>query len=199
MFIPMVFVIIAILIAVSYSLVVHSRAPHETWSWYHSLASTLVSVTTGVAIVISIFYYQTEVSDNARKSQPHKLLSAEISDSLRILEGGESMNVNLSNSTEEVTIVFIQPLVLEDAFRSGLFNPVDSENMIHLARKIRMYNLKVSYLISVISSGANNTNSENVIRHAVTNVEKSRKTIIEASSFLLKQMELPLSPSVKLK
>lgn len=199
MFISIIVMIVAILIAIFYSLLIHSHIPNEIWGWYHSLISTSVSILIGIAIAIIIFYYQTKMIDNARKNQLRNLLSAEISDSLRILEGGESMVINLGDSTEKVTIVFIQPLVLEDAFRSGLFNSVESENMIHLARKMRMYNLKVSYLISAISSAANNPNSENIIRHAVTNVENSKKAIIEDLSFLLKQMKLPLSPSIKLK
>ncbi len=198
MFIAKACMIVAILIAISYSLFVYRCIPGEIWGWYHSLISAVVSISIGISIAIGIFYYQTKVTDKEKKNQLRNLLSAEISDSIRILENGEPMVFSLPNSTEKVVVTFIQPLVLEDAFRSGLFNLVETENMIHLARKIRMYNLKVSHLYSVISN-LTNINSENIIRQAVKNVEDSRKAIIESSVTLLKQMGLSLSSSTQFK
>ena len=190
-------VIIAILIAVLYSLMVHHLAPDAVWGWRHTFVATVVSVVFAVAIGVALFNHQTNVTDRARTRQFRASLSAEISDIIREISSGNFMTIHLSTSSQKVLITYIQPLILEDAARSGLFNSVHTENMLHLAQKIRMYNIKVSYLFSVLTAGSSKPAFEPQTLHAIQNVEETRKAIIEDSHFLLKQMDLPLSPSVK--
>lgn len=197
MFNPVIVAILAILIAVLYSLIVHHRAPDEVWGWLHTLVATVVSVVFAVAIGVALFNHQTKVTDRARTRQLRASLSAEISDIIRELDSEYSMTINLPTSKATVLLTYIQPLILEDAARSGLFNAVYTENMLHLAQKIHIYNIKVSYLFSVLTAGSSKPTFEPQTLHAIQNVEKTRKAIIEDLHFLLKQMDLPRSSSVK--
>ena len=48
---------------------------------------------------------------------------------------------------DTVPITYVQPIMLEDAARSGVFNSDATEKMLILARNIHLYNLRVSHLL----------------------------------------------------
>jgi hypothetical protein len=86
-------------------------------------------------------------------------------------------------STVEVHVAFLQPLILEDAARSGLFGSVDTSNWMLLARKMRVYNNKVSYFQTAVV-----TERKNLIHHAITNIEDTHKAIARDTEQLLQTL-----------
>lgn len=170
------------------------------WDWLNTLIAIVVSVILAVAIGIGLFNHQTKITDEVKIQQFRKLLTAEISDIIDILDSGEFMTINLPSCKKTVLITYIQPLILESAASSGLFESLQTENMLHMARKIRMYNIKVSYLFSILAAGPSEPRYieyEEQILHAIKNVEDTRKAIIDNSRFLSKQMDLFLQLPVK--
>lgn len=195
MVLPVTVVIGAILIAVLYYLRVRHLAPSEVWSWWHTFIATIVSVIFAVAIGIALFNYQTKIIDETRTQQLRTLLAIEISDTIKKLDSPNRLEIRLRSYTETVLLTYIQPLILEDAVRSGLFNSLHTEKMLQLALEMRIYNTEVSYFLSVLTIESSNPDFEHQAIHAIKNIEETRKLIIEDLLLLLKQMNLSLEPS----
>jgi len=183
----------AIILGLLYTLIVYRKAKKEIWNWLHTFTATIISVIFAVAIGITLFNFQVKMDKVAKTRDLKKLISAEASDIIRILNS-KTAKQKILNFDIETVITYIQPLIVEEAARSGLFKSVETENMLHLARKIRGYNLKVQFLFSLIASGK----SEAQLEATVQDVEKTRKGIIEASQFLIKKMNLSFTPSIRL-
>ena len=66
----------------------------------------------------------------------------------------------------------IEPLVLEEAIKSGLFNSVESENMIHLSEKMKNYNV---ILISMDCCRADHLSCYGYHRNTTPNIDKLAK------------------------
>ena len=185
---------IIVVIVYSYAIVNYFNClPQHLWNWFSSLIATFVSVLLAVIVGITLFNYnQDKTKTNERKTYL-SLLQSELSDTKRILSDSGKMNVNINNNAYPVLVTYIQPIVLEDAARSGLFNEVISENLLHLARKMKMFNLTTNFLLNIIASGRA---SENHISNAVQNVEGTRKGIIEGIEHMVKQLKINLSSSI---
>ena len=115
------------------------------WNWWHRLVSTLASVLLGVVVAINIFGYQTSERRASERARHMSLLPAEMSDIYRVLTAGESMTFYVGNTNYTALITYVQPLAIEDAARSGLFTPLQTENLLHLARKIHMFNVNPAF------------------------------------------------------
>lgn len=88
----------------------------------------------------------------------------------------------------QVLITFVQPLVIEKSALSGIFDRHQSENLLHLARKIRMFNIKVNHMIAVIQARAEN----GFLIHAAENVEQTRAGSIEALRHVARQLGISI-------
>ena len=189
---------IIVVIVYSYAIANYFNClPQHLWNWLSSLIATFVSVLLAVIVGITLFNYsQDKTKINDRKTYL-SLLQSELSDTNRILSDSGKMNININNNTYPVLVTYIQPIVLEDAARSGLFNEVISENLLHLARKMKMFNLMTNFLLNIIASGrASDPNLPNHISNAVQNVEGTRKGIIEGIEHMAKQLKINLSSSI---
>ena len=194
---PDIIAIAVILCALAYALLVHTMAPSETWSWWHTFVATIVSIVFAGAIGIALFNYQTKISDDARRQQLRSLLATELFYIIEVLDKGKPFTINFtpSNTTVNVIITYIPPHIIEKAAQSGLFSPSETASLLLLVRKIILYNTNVGYLYSSFSSGAPNFNFEKFTRATIQNIDKFRKATLDNSKSLMKQMSLTASTS----
>ena len=133
--------IFTLLIAAGYSLAVYCFQPEKLWDWLNTLVGSGLSFFLAVLGGIYLFKLQTNADENSERNALHALLAAEFSDLVRILGDSSRMGLTLqSGAKQSVLIAFVQPLATEKAALSGLLSQGESENLLHLARKLRMLN-----------------------------------------------------------
>lgn len=191
---------VALVIAGSYTIVVHrygskSSASSHLWSWWHGFISTLVSVLLGVAVGVYMFKYQSGQTDKTQKCKLLSLLNAELSDTHRALSlpDEQKMKLIVGSTNYLVLVVYIQPLVLEEAARSNLFEPRETEEMLLTARSMKLFNLITDQLLRSATFGTGYP--EDKMRFWVENQERGRKNVLGNTTSLLKQLGLRLSPT----
>ena len=194
---PDIIAISAILFALAYALLVHTMAPGEAWSWWHTFVATIVSIVFAGAIGIALFNYQTKISDDSRREELRSALATDLSHTIYILEKGEPMTIKLSASSpaEKMIITYIPPLIIENAAQSGLFSSSETSSLLLQARRINLYNAQVSYLHTLFSSSTSNLNFEDLARNTIKNVRKIQKGIVDNSRMMTEKMHLtPIAP-----
>lgn len=184
--------VIALLAAAIYSTILWRRRRDELWPWTSGVLATLISVLLGVAVALALFKYTNAQADASSRQRFRHLLRAEMSDTFRILSSEETMSISMRGTTQTVHIAYIQPLSIEQAAQSGLFDEVQTENLLLLARTMRMYNLKVQYLLGGVAAG---TSSE-AVHHASVNVESTREAVLADIRLMMKKLDMELSPSI---
>jgi hypothetical protein len=71
-------------------------------------------------------------------------------------------------------IAYLQPTVVEETIRDGLFDPGWAERALRSVRDIRVHNAKGFYLLSNLSSGATyEQDSGEFVLHAVRKIEET--------------------------
>lgn len=197
--IPVVIIIISLILAGFYFVIILKNKPDETWNWLHTFISTLLSVIIGFATGILLYDIQTKSTDKKRRNELKELLRAELSDIYNVLTRDDFVVVTLNNQERlKVKITYIQPIILEECAKCGLFNSVETENFLHVARKIRFYNTLINYLLSILSK-PDSTIVEALVKHAAENIESNIKGITSNITQILQQLKLTLSDSYKYK
>ncbi len=75
--------------------------------------------------------------------------------------------------------------MLEEIAQNGLFGPLHAEKAFRLARKMRVYNARVSTLLSLLSAGTTTALTfERVVLQTVRSVEEARHALVEESELL---------------
>ena len=187
-----IIVVAALAAAALYSVLLWKRKPTELWPWASGLLATLLSILLGVAVALALFTYTGSQEDAASKARHLRLIKAEMSDTFRILSSDETMNITVGQSTQSVHVAYIQPISIEQAAQSALFDEVTTENLLLLARTMRMYNVKVQYLLAAVASG----NSRGTVSHATGNVESTRQALLTDIKLMTKKLNVALSPSI---
>ncbi|WP_152558712.1 hypothetical protein [Endozoicomonas numazuensis] len=148
--------------------------------------SALINLTDGIvttfsstllSIIVGIFLFEKQRKSNDKSElQRLKLITiAESNDIKSILSDSEGMTLNLpENKKIEVIVTFLSPLAHEEAGKSGLFDALTTENLFHISRKIRMYNLKVGHLLGLMR----NKSDLDFIEHAAKNVSETKDAIL---------------------
>ena len=141
-------------------------------------AATFASTILTFFIGILVADYQIE-RDSARRIERLKaLLDTELSETLRALDRGPSITVRLSDgSTVEAGISGVQGLVLEEAIRSGFFEPPQAEEAFRLLGRIRALDAKLAYLVPILTSGGRGPDQDEVLRQALLELQESRQEI----------------------
>lgn len=120
-----------------------------------------------------------------------------MSDACRVLKDPQSTTLYIGRTNYPVLITYVQPLAIEDAARSGLFTPIQTENLLHLARKIRMFNVKTQFCLSVLAQNrALDPSYQARVEYATRNVGETRTGILEAIDLCKRQLGIELSASV---
>jgi len=162
--------------AITYTAILYYTGNGQQWAWYHNLVSTLISIILG--LFAGFHLYQNQVKDTASRQKQDLviLLQQELSDHYRILSSGERMTISYPGDTIPVMITYIQPLVIEKAAQSGLFGPIETANLLHIARKIHTFNLAENFLITAINSPA--ANQQQLVKFAARNVDQTSNALL---------------------
>jgi hypothetical protein len=182
-------VVAAVAAALVYSLLVRFHEPAKLWDWFNTLIGTSLSF--GLALLGSnyLFNVQASVTREDERSDLRKLLTAELGDIRRILSDSDRMEIHYHNGpADRPLITFVQPLVVEKAALSGLFSQLESENLLHAARKIRMYGAKRDFVLTVIAARTD----EATMRFATRNLEETRVAILGTVEHVAREMDLQL-------
>jgi len=97
------------------------------------------------------------------------------------------VEVQLSDdSSAEVVITYVQPVILEQAIRDGFFSPSNAEAATHLAGKIRGYSTKIAHLFSILSIRTTfEPGSGQLELHAIRDIEETRWVIVKDARSLI--------------
>ena len=185
-------ILLALTAIAVYSYVLRRRKPSEGWSWVSGLLATLISIVLGVAVALLMFRYTGEQEDAVSRMRFRHLLKAEMTDTFRILASDETMDISSGQSTCSVLVTYIQPIAIEEAAKSALFDEITTENLLHLARKMRMYNLKTQFLLSSLAAD----NSRVVMEFACTNVKVTRLAILDDLTLMMDRLHMEFPPSI---
>ncbi|MNF94006.1 hypothetical protein D3C85_1228930 [compost metagenome] len=178
------------MLALAYSALILLQQQPKAWDWFNTLAATGISFFLALIAGIYLFNLQTMATRTSENEDLRILLTAELSDLQRILNDSNRMGLDFPSGKKiDVLITYIQPLVIEKAALSGLFTVTESENLLHIARKIRTYNLKTQYFLSLLPSRS----SESTFLHAYENLEQSRVAIISNIGHVAIQLNLNFS------
>ena len=194
----MVTIAAAIFISIVYTIIVYkcgssSSASSNMWSWWHGLMSTLVSVLLGVAVAVLLFHYQSNLTEQSNRDRYTSLLKSELTDCHNYLSDSKHTTASISTTNYYVVYTYVQPLILEEAAKSNLFSPRDTENMLHLARKMRLYNLNVERFMQAALSSHPSAAAN--ITAAVTAIENTQAKIVRDIEQIMSQMGIGFSQS----
>lgn len=183
---------ITLVVAAGYSVAVYYAQLDKFWDWLNTLVGSGVSFFLALLAGIYLFGLQNRSTERTTRTALRSLLAAEMSDLLGVLGDRSRMSISLpSGATHSVLVAFVQPLAIEKAALSGLFSKVESENLLHLARKLRMLNFKSHYLMGLVQSRSD----EQTLVHALENVEQTRIASIEGIRHVGVQLGLPMNES----
>jgi len=191
---PVITIIIGLILSISYFLFIKSNVEDKTWDTATNFVTTILSIVIGAMISIIIYQYQKESENQQKLTEMRRNLEAELSDINRVLSSGEAITVDgLAFLT-----TYIQPIIVDECAKSGLFLARDVENLLHVSRKIKFYNVQVNYFLAIL------TNSDNkqfifLLRNCNRNMETSRLSIIQDISQIQNQLKLTLSDSINSK
>ena len=172
-------------ISVAYLSFVREELPDDLAGFYDGLIATFVGALLSIVVGIHLFNHHREAEKRSDRERLRAILEAESKDISNILGGGEGMTITLPSGTiVSVLVTWLSPLAHEDAARSGEFDAVMTENLFHISRKIRMYNLKVGHLMALVQSRA----EEQFLIHAAKNVTETQEAILKDCNTLKKQM-----------
>ncbi len=140
-------------------LVLFALGLHVVLKYYNAPADDVINIfaATFASTILTFFIgallydYQAERTETKRDELLGRLLVAELNEIVEGLNPASAMKMRLSdNSSAEAVITHLQPTVIEEAVRGGFFDPPRTEEAVRLARNMRAYNAKVSYLLSTL-------------------------------------------------
>lgn len=177
-----------ILIACLYTFAVFIIDRDRLLLWLNTMVGASISALLALLSGMAIFERQQKTKKENETSTLHKLLQAELSDTKRVLTSDDLLSIDFGQFKLEVLITSLQPLVIEKAALSGIYSEQDSENLLHIARKIKMFNKKIDHLLSCLRHNAD----ENITIHACNNTESSRKAILDDINTMMNNLSLNL-------
>ncbi|MCF8451619.1 MAG: hypothetical protein K9G42_00370 [Pedobacter sp.] len=187
---PVVAIIIAILLSLAYFFYIKSSVKSKVWDTATNFVATMLSIVIGAMISIIIYNSQQKNQDERKLSELRTNLEAELSDINRILVANEVMTVGQIS----FLITYIEPVIIQECAKSGLFQPKEVENLLHISRKIKFYNTQVNYILSILASSPNP--SSELLAHSSRNLETTRVGVINGINLIKVRLNLKLSDSI---
>ncbi|MFA7159735.1 MAG: hypothetical protein WC299_10570 [Kiritimatiellia bacterium] len=144
----------AVVAGILYTIIVHRWGKDERWSWWHGFVSTLISVLLGVVVAVWLFQFQRVANDRDTRARLVALLRSELADSYRYLTvNNNNLNVECLDTNFVFQLFVLQPIILEEAAKSGLFTEIQTENMLDVAKKMKIRNQKLDFLCTMLTQG----------------------------------------------
>lgn len=144
------------------------REESQAWGWFHSLIATLVAAVAALRISLLQVTHQSRLNDRSRRKQYEALLEVELQDILDTLNAQSDLRLPVRTKAGPLHLLhlpYLQPLILEDAARSGLFEPDATRRMVVLCRAIRAYHWQADQFVASLGL---QSNQEVVATHALT-------------------------------
>lgn len=178
-------VIVALLLSVFYFFYILIYVPEKTWDTATNFVTTVLSIVIGAMLSVIIYNYQKKQQSEHKLKELRVNLERELSDINDVLSSRETIKVeNLS-----FLITYIQPIIIDECTKSGLFEPSDVETLLYISRKIKFYNLQVTYFLSILTN-SDNKNFSYLLANCNNNMEKSRTTLIDDIKMIITQFEM---------
>lgn len=184
--------ILTVLIGFGYSVYVFKNAPDQLWNWYHGLVATLLSIMLGVVAGFLVYYHQKAYENRTDTETTRILLQQELSHLKRLLATGDRATITIDTTTYSPLIISLQPLALEKAAQSGHFDPIETANMLHIAGKIRTYNLQVQFLLTTLNASNTDQGYQSRLKFVLSNLEAARKALLNDIEFEAKKLNISL-------
>ncbi len=185
-----IFTIVSVALGLGYTLLVRRQSRESLWEWYHSLASTFISFLLAIVTGFWLFDAQVVETDRGDKSKLKQVLQQEIADMKKVLEDTNRATITLMDERRDVLLTYLQPLAVESAAQSGLFNPAETANLLQFAREVRTYNLEVQMLFASLSGPLNIPHGPAVF--AIDNIEATRKALLSHINSISDEMAIPI-------
>src|SRR3954467_6335377 len=158
------------------------RLPQSSTTCSTCSPACLLSTILTFFIGALLFDYQVERTEAKREEQLRMLLVAELTEIAEGLDLANAIKVRLpddSAAAEVVVVTHVQPTVIEEAIRGGFFGPARAEGALRLTKNMRTYNAKVSYFLSLLSSGTiRELDSGEFVLYAIEEIEGTRRAIV---------------------
>ena len=188
----------ALIIAFFYSLIVYLRARQDFVGWCHALVAGIVSILLGISVGFFLFSSQQRMSDDAARQRYLNLVRLELSGVKRSLtDQTDKANISTALGERSIHVTYIQPVVLEEAGKSGLFQESQSFMMLDLSGSMRMFNRKTGILLDLLSSCKEPLGLAKNVDAAIENIERSRKGILTGIDLLSKNLKIELADNIK--
>ena len=191
---PTIAVLVSLILSIAYFLYIKSYVKDKTWDTATNFVTTILSIVIGAMISIILYNLQQKMESEQRVTELRKNLQAELSDINRVLNSGDVITVN----GLPFLATFIEPIIIDECAKSGLFETKEVENFLHISRKIKFYNVQVNYFLSILTT-SNNPFSPEILTHCQKNMETSRVAIINDIKTIQTQLNLSLSDSINYK
>ena len=126
-------------VALAYSAPLAVQAPGEFWGWVNELLATLLSVTAAFLVGVKLYSFQAKDADDRKREDLRSLVRSELAET--VTSFGRSTSVPEGDDTEETEpparkyLVYVQPLILEEAAKSGLLSRDTTFYMLRLASR----------------------------------------------------------------
>lgn len=185
-----------ILVAVFTALVGSLGPEDELWQWFGQIVSTLVAAAFAIVFGLYLFRQETERNEEqARKSRDetvyrlHRAIYQELGGILDRVDPHRSTTLKpLSLRLSDGRTATAYPgreetILLEEAARSGLLRPKDTEAFLNAASKIRRYSEASSEYLALVRQaaqfGENRFVQQDVFVHLAEKVEDARTEMTE--------------------
>ena len=185
----MVGIVLVLFVIGLHTILKYYNAPTDIeYSLINTFAATFASTILTFFVGALLYDYQAERDEAKREEQLRRLLAAELNEIVEGLNPANATKVRLSdNSVAEAVITHLQPTVVEEAIREGFFGPSRTEVALRLARTMRAYDAKVSYLLSILPLGTTvRPGSDEFVLHAIEEMEGTRRQIVADARLLSK-------------
>lgn len=138
------------------------------------------------------------MTDDAARQRHLNLVRLELSGVKRSLtDKTAKANISTALGDRSIHVTFIQPIVLEQAGKSGLFQESQSFMMLDLSGSMRMFNRKTGILLDLLSSNKEPLGLAKNVDAAIKNIEKSRAGILTGLDLLSKKLKIELADDIK--
>lgn len=186
----------AVALVVAWTVAIHCWSIPDKWSaWGHTLVSTFASVMLGVVAAMWIYDFQKTSEEEANRKQLRTLLYSELRDSLTKLSTSDFRYFKerggiAPNLKHDIFYSNVNPLILEEAGKSNLFESSHIASMLKLAREMRTYNAEVSQVHDLIFLRVPGYNPQALVDIQGAQIERIRVEIVNEAKSLLTKMDL---------
>jgi len=163
--------------------------------------NAVVSVGLGLIVAVSLFLFQIHHTNEARKKQLRGLLATEIGLIIRDLHPAEHGSrgplyveiIVLTSGRKTIYPTRNEPLILEEAIKSGLFSRNETVGLYELAHLIRTYNSALGDFPSVTLASNHIPGMETKVEEHIANIDAIRLILLRSANQIRRGMGLEVT------